>query len=208
MSLVDCVKYCFTLCSIIWSRIGYIRNDRKGPQSRIIETKAHQLQPVKNLVTAEHAFPKIKYFCAYRERCHYEVREKLFGMGLPKTEVDQLVVRLIEEDFLNEERYSIQFAGSHFRVKKWGKKKIEYALRQKRISEPNIKRAIKEIESADYEQTLQKLAIKKWEILVKEAPVSRQAKTTAFLLQKGYEAQKVQQAIARIRVIEKNKVDK
>ena len=179
-----------------------------GINSGNIETKAHQLKPVKNQVNAEQAFPKIKYFCAYRERCHYEVREKLFGMGLPKMEVDQLVARLIEEDFLNEERYSIQFAGSHFRVKKWGKKKIEFALRQKRISEPNIKRAIKEIESEDYEETLQKLAIKKWEILVKEAPVSRQAKTTAFLLQKGYEVQKVQQAIARIRASEKNKVDK
>ena len=129
-------------------------------------------------------------------------------MGLPKTEVDQLVARLIEADFLNEERYSIQFAGSHFRVKKWGKNKIEFALRQKRISETNIKRAIQEIESEGYEQTLQKLAIKKWEILVKETPVSRQAKTRAFLLQKGYEAQKVQQAIARIRVFEKNKMDK
>ena len=163
---------------------------------------------MKQYLTSEQAYQKIKYYCSYRERCHYEVKEKLFGLGLSKTIVDQLLSQLIEEGFLNEERYCIQFAGSHFRVKKWGKKKIEFALRQKRISEPNIKRAIKEIVSADYEQTLQKLAIKKWEILVKEPPVSRQAKTTAFLLQKGYEAQKVQQAIAWIRVSEKNKPDK
>src|ERR1700754_721678 len=111
------------------------------------------------------AYPKIKHYCGYSERCHYEVREKLFGMGLAKKDVEILLSRLIEEDYLNEERFARLFAGGHFRQKKWGKAKIVYALRQKRVSEQNIKRGLKEIVQEDYLASLQKLADTKWKSL-------------------------------------------
>ncbi len=150
-------------------------------------------------LTPNQAYPKIKYYCGYRERCHFEVKEKLFGMGLPQKEVEILLSRLIEEDFLNEERFAIQFAGGHFRLKKWGKVKIVYALRQKKVGENVIKRALKEIEEDDYIASLQKLAIAKWEGLKGEYYITRQVKTNAYLLQKGYEAQLIQGIIAGIR---------
>jgi len=150
---------------------------------------------VKKNFTPETAWPKIKHYCAYSERCHYEVREKLFGMGLVKKDVEALLSRLIEENRLNEERFAIYFAGGHFRQKKWGKTKIIYALRQKRVSEQNIKRGLKEIEADDYIASLQKIAGKKWESLKGEQHISRQAKTTAYLLQKGYEGPLVQQVV-------------
>ncbi len=59
---------------------------------------------MKKSLTPELAYPKIKHYCGYSERCHYEVREKLFGMGLAKKDVETLLSRLIEENYLNEER--------------------------------------------------------------------------------------------------------
>jgi len=154
---------------------------------------------VKKTLTPELAYPKIKHYCGYSERCHYEVREKLFGMGLMKKDVEVLLSRLIEENRLNEERFAILFAGGHFRQKKWGKAKIIYALRQKKVSEQNIKRGLKEIAEEDYLASLQKLAETKWKSLQGEQYISREAKTSAYLLQKGYERPAIQRVIMSIK---------
>jgi regulatory protein len=154
---------------------------------------------VKKNLTPELAYPKAKHYCAYSERCHADVRDKLYSMGLIKKDVEVLLSRLIEEDCLNEERYAIQFAGGHFRQKKWGKTKIIYALRQKKVSERNIQKALKEIEETDYRQTLEKLALIKWRALKGEQWINRQAKAMAFLLRKGFEAKAVQTVLQKIR---------
>jgi regulatory protein len=159
----------------------------------------NKLQHQKNYLTPELAYPKIKHYCGYSERCHFEVRERLFAMGLIKKDVETLLSRLIEENYLNEERFAIQFAGGHFRQKKWGRTRIIYALKQKRVSDQNIKRGLKEISEEEYLSLLQKLATNKWENLKREQSISREAKTTAYLLQKGYERQAIQVAIARIK---------
>jgi regulatory protein len=148
---------------------------------------------VQKSLTPELAYPKIKHYCGYSERCHYEVREKLFGMGLAKKDVEVLLARLIEE------RFAILFAGGHFRQKKWGKVKIIHALRQKRVSEQNIKSGLKEIKEEDYLPALRKLALAKWTSLKGEQHISREAKTSAYLLQKGYERPVIQDIIRQIR---------
>ncbi len=150
-------------------------------------------------LTPELAYPKIKQYCGYSERCHYDVREKLFGMGLAKKDVEILLSRLIEEDYLNEERFATLFVGGHFRQKKWGRAKIVYALRQKRVSEQNIKRGLQEINNEDYLLVLQKLALAKWASLKAEQHISREAKTSAYLLQKGYERPVIQEMIRELK---------
>ena len=149
--------------------------------------------------TPDTAWPKIKYFCSYRERCHYEVREKLFAMRLSKKDVDSILSRLIEEGYLNEERFAIQFAGGHFRQKKWGKVKIVYELRQKRVSEINIKKALKDLQGEDYSGVLEKLAVAKWKILKGEHYLNRQAKTIAYLARKGYEMPAITEVMKKIK---------
>ncbi len=149
--------------------------------------------------TPDQAWSKIKHYCSYRERCHYEVREKLFGMLLGKKDVEILIMRLIEEGYLNEERFAIQFAGGHFRQKKWGKVKIVYELRQKRVSEANIKKAVKELSGEDYNGVLEKLAIGKWKTLTGEQYLNRQAKTIAYLARKGYEMPAILAMIKKIK---------
>ena len=85
-------------------------------------------------VTEQDALKKIKHYCAYQERCHSEVKEKLYSFGLYKQQVENILSKLIEDNYLNEERFAIAFAGGKFRMKHWGRKKIEYELRQKQVS--------------------------------------------------------------------------
>ncbi len=152
----------------------------------------------KQHLTVEQAFQKGKHFCSYQERCHTEVKEKLYGFGLNKQEVEMLLSRLIEEDYLNEERYAQQFAGGKFRMKQWGRIKIKYELKQKKINDYVIKKAFKEIDELDYTTTLKKLTITKWNSLKQEQYINRQVKTTNYLLQKGFELNLIKEAIANI----------
>ncbi len=143
---------------------------------------------------------KLKQYCGYQERCHQDVKEKLYRLGLYKAEVERLISLLIEENYLNEERFARLFAGGHFRQKQWGKQKIIYALRQKKLSEFNIKTGLKEIDPAEYESVALKLVKTKWNTLKKEQYLNRTAKTTAFLLQRGFEPPLVQSLLAKIRL--------
>jgi regulatory protein len=116
-------------------------------------------------VSKEQALTKIKHYCAYQERSHKEVMGKLYDLGLYKNEAELLLSQLIEEGYLNEERFAIQFAGGKFRIKQWGKKKIEQGLKEKQVSSYCIKKAMAQIDDEAYHKTLQYLCAKKWEQL-------------------------------------------
>ncbi len=150
-------------------------------------------------LTKEQAWQKIKHYCAYQERSHSEVKQKLYGFGLYKAEVEELLSKAIEEDYLNEERFAELFAGGKFRMKNWGKIKIMYELRQKGVSSYNINKAMKAIPDEDYSRTLQRLAEGKWQQLNGEHYIAKQAKAMSYLLQKGYEPALAQQAIKQIK---------
>jgi regulatory protein len=135
----------------------------------------------------EQAIQRIRHYCAYQERAQQEVRDKLYELGMTKDEVEEIMSDLIAENFLNEERFAVQFAGGHFRIKGWGKVKIQHALQQKRVSSYNIKIGLKTIDRDAYLKTLEQLATKKWNSLKGERGLSRMAKTYAFLHQRGFE---------------------
>lgn len=140
-------------------------------------------------LTPEQALQKIKHYCAYQERCHSEVKEKLYGYGLHKAEVEKIIGKIIEEDYLNEERFAVQFAGGRFRMKKWGKVKIRYALRQKNVSEYCIKKGLKAIDEDDYLNTLSQLFAQKLkELKGQKNQFIRKRKIQDYLVQKGYES--------------------
>ena len=149
-------------------------------------------------LSREQALPQVKQFCVYRERCHSEVKEKLYSLGLHKNDVEQLMAQLIEENYLNEERFAKQYAGGKFRMNQWGRVKIKYALRQKQVSDYSIKKGLKEISVTDYKKTLQKLAEQKSKSLKNESNVfSKRKKLQDYLLQKGYEGELVREVISR-----------
>ncbi|HEX4956793.1 MAG TPA: regulatory protein RecX [Lacibacter sp.] len=144
-------------------------------------------------LTKEQALQKAKHYCAYQERCHSEVKEKLYSFGLRKTEVEELLTQLIDENYLNEERFAVQFAGGKFRMKQWGRVKINYELKQKQVSAYCIKKALKAIDEEAYAETLTKLAQEKLKSLRSETNhFIKKRKLQDYLLQKGYEPALIQ----------------
>ena len=152
-------------------------------------------------LTKDQAFQKLKHYCAYQERSHDEVKQKLYGFGLHRQEVEETISQLIEENYLNEERFAIAFAGGRFRSKQWGRVKIEYELKQKKVSPYCIKKALNDIDDDAYLKTLYQLARKKWSSL--KAPGNtdyvKSSKTTTYLLQRGFERPLIAQAVARLK---------
>jgi regulatory protein len=145
--------------------------------------------------TPEQALPKIKQFCVYQERCHSEVRDKLYSFGLHKNDVEEIISKLITENYLNEERFAIHFAGGKFRMKQWGKIKIKQALKYKQVSDYCIRKALKEIDSTEYEKTFHKVVQQKVKSLKGEKNIFiKKRKLQDFLLQKGFETNMIREA--------------
>jgi regulatory protein len=150
-------------------------------------------------LTPQQALQKIKHYCAYQERCHQEVKDKLYGYGLNTKEVDELLSKLIEENYLNEERFAIHFAGGKFRMKHWGRVKIKYELKQKRVTDYCIRKALASIEEDQYMEALNKHLTDKLRRLGSEKNIFiRKRKLQDYLMQKGFETDLIREAIAAI----------
>lgn len=153
--------------------------------------------PYKKYLTKEQALQKLKHYCAYQERCHSEVKEKLYDLGVWKKDHDEIISTLIEENYLNEERFAMAFAGGKFRVKQWGRVKIKYELKQKQVSEYCIKKALKQIGEEDYLKVLKELADKKYASLKGEQYLVRKKKTMDYLMGRGFEAELVRGVLGK-----------
>ena len=112
------------------------------------------------------------------------------GFGLGRADVDRLLASLIEEGYLNEERFATAFAGGRFRVKKWGRNRIVHELRMRGVGEANIRQAMDSIDQGDYRRCIEQLAAKKWREwkALEGSPRERSAKTSAYLIARGFEA--------------------
>lgn len=148
-------------------------------------------KPVKKRFTPTEALTKIQRYCAYQERSHKEVRNKLFEYGLFASQVDELLSRLITDGFLNEERFAKAFAGGKFRMKKWGRLKIKNELEFMGLTKNCIQRGLNEIEQADYKTTLKTL-LKKKSVAVQETNLfKKRDKIARYAIGKGYEPELV-----------------
>lgn len=138
--------------------------------------------------TPGQSFQKIKQYCAYQERCHSEVRDKLYSFGLHKSDAEGIISDLITENYLNEERFALHYTGGKFRMKQWGKNKIKQALKHKQVSDYCIKKSLEAIDKKEYEKTFQKIAEQKIKTLKSEKNIFiKKRRLQDFLLQKGYE---------------------
>lgn len=152
---------------------------------------------MKKLTPAE-AKGKVQRYCAYQERSHQEVRNKLFEYGLFSNDVDQLLSDLITDGFLNEERYAKAFVGGKFRMKKWGRIKIVNALEAQGLSQNCIKIGLKEIDPGDYISTLDSLLEKKGNEIDEENIYAKRDKISKYAIQKGYEPELVWKSLKEI----------
>jgi len=144
------------------------------------------------------AIAKIQRYCAYQERSHQEVKRKLFDYGLRSDEVDELLARLITEGFLNEERFAKAFAGGKFRIKKWGRLKIEHELEHRGLTKNCIARGINEIDATDYTKTLRGLIAKRVNQSVEINIFKKRNNVARFAIARGYEADLVWEVVKEL----------
>ncbi|MCX6213943.1 regulatory protein RecX [Spirosoma sp.] len=133
------------------------------------------------------ALRKAAMFCAYQERTQQEVRDRLKEWGIWGDDAEEVIAELIQQNYLNEERFAKSFAGGKFRVKGWGKRKIKQHLQQRGITGYNLDQAMKEIAPDDYRGTLSDLLAKKRQSLRGDSPLVVKQKLVRYALSKGYE---------------------
>ncbi len=143
------------------------------------------------------AFLKARSYCAYQERSQQEVRNKLQEWGLLQDVIEEILVKLIDVDFLNEERFAITYAGGKFRIKQWGKIKIKHALKLKGVSDYCIKKALSAIDTENYLTTLSRLIQQKERILKGTNKLAKQRKIAQSILSKGYESNLIWEILNR-----------
>ncbi len=141
----------------------------------------------KKIYDKKSAKVKIEQYCAYQERSQQEVRDKLYDMGLHKEAVENIITELIDNNFLNEERFATTFARGKFRIKHWGRIKIKQHLKLKKVGDYCIKKALALIDPNDYEKTIIQLIEKKnRELKEKDAYIKKQ-KVIRYVVSRGFE---------------------
>jgi regulatory protein len=138
-------------------------------------------------LTPAAAKQKIYRYCAYQERSHQEVRDKLYEYGLYTSDVDEILSQLITEGFLNEERFARAFAGGKFRMQRWGRVKIVHELEAHGLTKNCIKAGLKEIDDEDYERVLYDVLDRKLAQLDTTNPFVTRDKLARYAIQKGFE---------------------
>lgn len=137
--------------------------------------------------TLKSALEKLRKYCVYQERSQQEVRDKLYDLGLHQKEVEIGISELIQEGFINEERFAIAFAGGRFRIKKWGKIKIKSELKYRKISEYCIRKALSQIDDTEYIKTLTKIIEDKEKTLKIKNKLQKNYKIANYAMSRGFE---------------------
>ncbi len=141
------------------------------------------------------ALLKAQKYCAYQERSQQEVRDKLYEWGLHRNDVENVLVDLIEENFLNEERFAIAFARGKFRIKKWGKIKIKLELKAHHVSSYCINKALSEIDDTAYISVLKEVIAKREKTIIDKHPAKRKYKIISYAVSRGFEADLVKELL-------------
>jgi regulatory protein len=148
--------------------------------------------------TPGEALQKIAAYCAYQERSHREVEDKLRSYGLDEDDAGEIMIRLVREKLLDDERYARSFVRGKHRLKKWGRRRIRLELKQRGLSEYCIKAGLSEIDGDEYYQNLKELLEKKNALEKESNPHKRRQKLTAYATQKGYEGEFIQDALREV----------
>ncbi|MFL1012457.1 regulatory protein RecX [Flavisericum labens] len=146
------------------------------------------MQAPKKTYTLQEATKKLERYCAYQERCHQEVRQKLEAMHMIPEAIDVIIVHLLEHNFLNEARYAKTFVSGKFKIKKWGRRRLIFTLKQKGVSKVNINQALSEISDIEYFEVFNGLAEKKADSIHDKDVFKKRKKLIDYLLYRGWES--------------------
>lgn len=140
---------------------------------------------------------KLKKYCSYQERSHKDVTRKMWDLKIPADRHDDILLELLNQNFLNEERFARAFARGKFNIKKWGRVKIIKGLRQHRIQKKCIQLALQEIDEEVYSNVLNGILQQKNAILKEKNPWKRRGALYRFATQRGFEPALVNEVIRR-----------
>ena len=133
------------------------------------------------------ALEKLRHYCAYQERCHKEVKDKLYSMQMIPDAVEQITGTLVAENYLNESRFAQQFAHGKFSIKHWGKLRITRELKARTISDYDIRKALLTIDEQAYLEKISSISSKKWQQLAGNSLQVRKQKLYQYLAYRGWE---------------------
>lgn len=153
------------------------------------------MQQKKLTYTVEEAKRAMERYCAYQDRCHQEIERKLKQMKMIPEAREVIFLHLMEHDFLNEERFARNFSRGKFRIKQWGRQRIQRELKQRDISAYNINAGMSEISQEEYEQTFWELSRKRFLSVDEKDVYKKRKKVGDFLLRKGFESHKVYEVL-------------
>lgn len=153
------------------------------------------MQKPKKYISKLDALKKLQRYCAYQDRCHSEVRSKLLDLGIYGDELEEIIVLLIGENFLNEERFARSYARGKFNIKKWGRNKIRRELKRRQINDYCIKKAMEEIAEEDYFKTLEALLMKKAAQMIDPFSFKHKQKLATYAITRGFEPDLVWQSL-------------
>ncbi|MBN2520267.1 MAG: RecX family transcriptional regulator [Bacteroidales bacterium] len=131
---------------------------------------------------------KITGICSLQEKCIFDVKQKLISWKLNNLEIEEIISKLVKDNFINEKRFAVAYANDKLKFNNWGKTKIRYALKEKKISDENIQIALNNISEGFYEKIIKNELLKKYKTLKKGNQFEIKAKLLRFGASKGYEA--------------------
>lgn len=149
----------------------------------------------KKSLTVDEALLKMMNYCVYQDRCHQEVEEKLKALDMYEDAKNHIIIKLLEDDFLNEERFARSYARGKFRIKKYGRVRITRELKSRAISVYNLKAGLSEIDEEEYINTLRDLAQHKLNITKESNVYKKRQKIYQHLAYKGYETELIYDVI-------------
>ncbi|WP_326984861.1 regulatory protein RecX [Chryseobacterium sp. MYb264] len=134
---------------------------------------------------------KLMNYCVYQDRCHAEVEQKMKEFLLIDEAKEEIMLYLLQENYLNEERFTRSYIRGKFYIKHWGKAKIKMNLKQKQISEKLINSCFDEIDEDDYLKTIRKIYEDYYAKQSGLKEYQRKSKTIKYLMGRGFEYEKI-----------------
>ena len=152
----------------------------------------------KKVFTVDEVKKKLEHYCVYQDRCHKEIESKMKEYNLIPEARELILLSLMKDNFLNEERFSKSFARGKFRIKNWGKQRIVRELKFRDISAYNIKTALKEIDKEEYIKTIYRITENRNEVITESNIYKRKQKLIGFLMRKGFENELIYKVVAEV----------
>ena len=138
---------------------------------------------------------KLEHFCAYQDRCHDEVVRKIRSMAVFSKDLDEIMVHLIDHNFLNEQRFACSFARGKHHIKFWGNIRIINELKARNISKTIINIALNEITNEEYLTNFHFIAERHWQTISEKNTLKKRKKFCDYLLRKGFESSLVYEKV-------------